>query len=185
MLLNPFNRNHTSFVFRLSCVKERDLVRIKVFHGEEACVDFGPLITDCQNQNPSGHMGSGAHIYIYIYIGPNSFIFMQFSAKNLQNNRLGHPARELAHSQEILDPLLKIKMTKKIPRNICDKRQYLYITWISQISFWVQQKFYWSPHVQSQEISNNGGKIRCSYTSTVYLGFILGNTSMSLMTQVH
>ena len=28
--------------------------------------------------------------------GPNSFIFMQFSAKNLQNNRLAHPLWELA-----------------------------------------------------------------------------------------
>ena len=29
--------------------------------------------------------------------GPNSFIFMQFSARKLQNNRLAHPSWELAH----------------------------------------------------------------------------------------
>ena len=31
--------------------------------------------------------------------GPNSFIFLQFSAKNLQNNRLAHPLWELAHTK--------------------------------------------------------------------------------------
>ena len=30
--------------------------------------------------------------------GPNSFIFMQFSAKDLHINRLGHPPWELAPS---------------------------------------------------------------------------------------
>ena len=29
--------------------------------------------------------------------GPNSFIFMQFSAKNLQNNRLAHPLIEIKY----------------------------------------------------------------------------------------
>ena len=32
--------------------------------------------------------------------GPNSFFFMQFSAKNLRNNRLAHPLWELAPFQE-------------------------------------------------------------------------------------
>ena len=32
--------------------------------------------------------------------GPNSFIFMQFSAKKLQNNRLAHPLWELRPPQE-------------------------------------------------------------------------------------
>ena len=32
--------------------------------------------------------------------GPNSFIFIQFSTKNLQNNRLAHPLWELAPPQE-------------------------------------------------------------------------------------
>ena len=32
--------------------------------------------------------------------GPNSFIFMQFLAKNLQNNRLAHPLWKLVSSQE-------------------------------------------------------------------------------------
>ena len=31
--------------------------------------------------------------------GPHSFIFLQFSAKNLQNNRLAHPLWELAHTK--------------------------------------------------------------------------------------
>ena len=47
--------------------------------------------------------------------GPNSFIFMQFSAKKLQNNRLAHPFWELAHPLgKILDPplLLVIKLIK-------------------------------------------------------------------------
>ena len=35
-------------------------------------------------------------------LGPKSFIFMQFSAKNLQNNRLAHPL-----FWEILDPPLQ------------------------------------------------------------------------------
>ena len=38
--------------------------------------------------------------------GPNSFIFMQFSAKNLQNNRLAHPLWELAPPHGNLDPPL-------------------------------------------------------------------------------
>ena len=32
--------------------------------------------------------------------GPNSFIFMQFSAKKMENNRLAHPLWELAPPQE-------------------------------------------------------------------------------------
>ena len=38
--------------------------------------------------------------------GPNSFISCCFRPKNLQNNRLAHPSRELAHTppRDILDP---------------------------------------------------------------------------------
>ena len=32
--------------------------------------------------------------------GPNSFIFMQFSATNLKNNRLAHPLWEFPPSQQ-------------------------------------------------------------------------------------
>ena len=40
---------------------------------------------------------------------PNSFIFMQFSAKKLQNNRLAHPLWELVPPlRKILDPPLPI-----------------------------------------------------------------------------
>ena len=40
-------------------------------------------------------------------VGPNSFIFMQFSSKKLKNNRLAHPFWELAHPlSKILDPPL-------------------------------------------------------------------------------
>ena len=45
--------------------------------------------------------------------GRMSFIFMQFSAKKLQNNRLAHPFWELAPPpfEKILDPPLQLHLT--------------------------------------------------------------------------
>ena len=40
--------------------------------------------------------------------GPNSLFFMQFSAENLQDNRLAHPLWELALLRKILDPPLSL-----------------------------------------------------------------------------
>ena len=59
-------------------------------------------------QNSSGSKEAIPSLAPPLPLSPNSFIFMQFLAKILQNNRLAHLPRELTSSHwEILDPPLK------------------------------------------------------------------------------
>ena len=72
--------------------------------------------------------------------GPNSFIFMQFSAKKMQNNRLAHPFWELAGSATAMLGLIRNESQFEQRPTEWNTRAFLFISRYQQFQNWPEKK---------------------------------------------